>query len=1325
MSESIRIRTTPNGTDKFLSVKLEQDFDFIEILSLKISQDKAYQNFCSDYGVIVGRVSINNGFGIPNAKVSVFIPIDDIDKQDPQINGLYPFQTVNDKDSEGVRYNLLPKESDSQDDCYTVVGTFPAKREVLDNEDVLYVYCKYYKFNAVTNYAGDFMIFGVPLGAHTIHVDADISNIGIASQKPYDLIDQGTPSKMFYSPTKFKESKNLNSLIQVKTANVGVNVQPFWGDADNCQIGINRADIDLNFNIRPAAIFMGSIFGDSEKNSYNKRCRPRKKMGQLCEQITKEGTIEMIRKDKDDQIERFDIEGGRVIDSNGTWAYQIPCNLDYVITDEFGTLVPSEDETKGIPTRTRVRFRIGMDDGGSGRFRTRGKYLVPHNPANSASSDYTFDKRTSDQNFVDLYWNKIYTIKNFIPRTQKTNNNFTGIKHVDACVGDKNAFPYNRTYTKNSVLFTIICFIVTLIAGIVFVLNKFLCWLRRIGFSIFGLSWYPFSGINPISMKCVVDDNEYYFNPGCGDSIESYTDCVSIGLAVSFDMFEMHFYNDWVNGSLYYPLVKLKSRRRGKRKKFCEYQCNDFGGAGDNDCRLMDMCDSTYNDTNDISKISFRNGILTRFEDMLYYPPIVWDGQGSSPMKLYATGIVNLGAIKDCDWQGFPKIITYLSDTSYKAPPLVEEFDEVTNTYVTGQIECGGKWAGLFFTINCAGLHFNSNRATNMRRQCELEVDLAESHVTGQKTTSISAEEIYDIRDYSGIGIATEISTNLNKYVRDSYTLLNISGAGISAYPPVGYTAQGYLDNPAQGTSFAIGGLGTQEDHVCGSTYLTFRNNYRSHNGPDIGFQALNNSYYFYFGIIPNGTAISKLNSKYFTPCVRMNADDFIISSTVTNTSINGASDGQIQFTVLGGTGPFTYTVINNATVSIGPLQTNTFPVVLNNLPSGTYTITVMDSLQTTVFKDVELTGPPALICSVSTVQDACKPTSMDGIINLTISQGIGPYQASYINTTTGANVTIPNPKSGSYDINNLGVGNYIFTAKDSSSPQQVATSTATVSSPPPLILTIGIKDVGFQDVSCGESNNGYIRPKVTGGTAPYMVTVTRAANAYDGTYSLGPTDYQQASFIDLYPGNYTVTVTDSAVGICQQTATTNVTIHKLLPPTITTVPNTRQCDPAQYTIGFIANKGVAQSALELATPAPFQVFISIDGGGEQSIGQANEGTNTITITQSISALLGITIKDSNGCRANLQLSEATFHKPNIALNLSTNSYSTPAPTILYPQRRVITWNAIADTSWPPFNPLIYSPVDTPGGNTYTYNSSTSVIGTVRNGVNCTATASK
>ena len=63
VNKSIRLRTEP-GLSKNISVKIEQEFDTIDFLSLQITQQEAYRNFCSDYGVVAGRVMLNNGFGI-------------------------------------------------------------------------------------------------------------------------------------------------------------------------------------------------------------------------------------------------------------------------------------------------------------------------------------------------------------------------------------------------------------------------------------------------------------------------------------------------------------------------------------------------------------------------------------------------------------------------------------------------------------------------------------------------------------------------------------------------------------------------------------------------------------------------------------------------------------------------------------------------------------------------------------------------------------------------------------------------------------------------------------------------------------------------------------------------------------------------------------------------------------------------------------------------------------------------------------------------------------------------------------------------------------
>ena len=102
MSNSYRIRTEV-GVDKAIQVNLEQDFDFLEILSLKILPSDIYTRNCSDYGVVVGRVVANGGYGVPNAKVSVFVPIDAIDQNDPVISALYPYKNITDKNDEVLK----------------------------------------------------------------------------------------------------------------------------------------------------------------------------------------------------------------------------------------------------------------------------------------------------------------------------------------------------------------------------------------------------------------------------------------------------------------------------------------------------------------------------------------------------------------------------------------------------------------------------------------------------------------------------------------------------------------------------------------------------------------------------------------------------------------------------------------------------------------------------------------------------------------------------------------------------------------------------------------------------------------------------------------------------------------------------------------------------------------------------------------------------------------------------------------------------------------------------------------------------------------------
>ena len=107
MGDSYRIKTEL-GINKSINVQLDQEFEFLEILSLKIQQTDIYTRSCADYGVLVGRVTANNGFGIPNARVSIFIPIEQVDESNPLITSIYPYKSPNDKNEDGYRYIYFP-----------------------------------------------------------------------------------------------------------------------------------------------------------------------------------------------------------------------------------------------------------------------------------------------------------------------------------------------------------------------------------------------------------------------------------------------------------------------------------------------------------------------------------------------------------------------------------------------------------------------------------------------------------------------------------------------------------------------------------------------------------------------------------------------------------------------------------------------------------------------------------------------------------------------------------------------------------------------------------------------------------------------------------------------------------------------------------------------------------------------------------------------------------------------------------------------------------------------------------------------------------------
>jgi hypothetical protein len=441
--QSHRISTNI-GKDQLVTVELKQDYDLLEILSLKFSQQDVYTSLCSDYGVVCGRISVNNGLGIPNARVSIFVPLKDIHANDPVISLLYPYTSVTDKDENGYRYNLLP--SRQQHSGQEATGTFPDQRDILTREEYLEVYENYYSYTVKTNNSGDFMIWGVPLGYQKIHVDVDLSDIGCFSLRPDDFIRQGMGVDKFQNSYKFKASNDLSALPQIVSFDKSIEVYPFWGNVELCDIGITRTDFDLSekgVKVEPKAYFLGSIFSDQGNNAVNKNCIPTNKMGDKCSLISEPAQIEVIRftpqKDNNHRpiLEVYELHED--IGDDGAFVLPVPMNMDYMYTDEFGENVITNDPNKGVPTAGCYRFRISTKNHSLGRVRTVASYLVPNirEYTNDVEKSYAWSTNWTDYPSSALNENVIFSNEQgvFYPKDYFYRFNYNKVYGVSSFMG--------------------------------------------------------------------------------------------------------------------------------------------------------------------------------------------------------------------------------------------------------------------------------------------------------------------------------------------------------------------------------------------------------------------------------------------------------------------------------------------------------------------------------------------------------------------------------------------------------------------------------------------------------------------------------------------------------------------------------------------------------------------------------------------------------------------------------------------------------------------------------------------------------------------------
>jgi hypothetical protein len=398
---SIRIRKPIETIENSIKINLEQDFANIESYYMKMTSSDSYFQPCADYGVIIGRVVLNSGIEVQNAKVTVFIPLKDEDKDRVDITDLYPFESINDTHSNGVRYNLLPRISNGINPSHKAVGNFPDFSDFTNYPVQIEIYEKYYKYTTTTNDLGEYMIYGVPIGQHDVVMDFDLFDTNSFELTANDLVNQSSlyrslenletsllpeledenidrnkvPGFIYLGNGNFEidVNTNIDEMPNIFHEVKQIMVAPFWGDSDNCDVGITRCDFNIDFNYTPTAVLFGYIHAPTSSfsidDNYNfkvNNTRPEiygfdSELGYDTGGIYPFKDIEIVVYRLDDELNqgtRKRVGVFRPQSETGVFRLVLPMYTDYYSVNKNGDLIPTTNTTNAIPTKGYYSFEI-------------------------------------------------------------------------------------------------------------------------------------------------------------------------------------------------------------------------------------------------------------------------------------------------------------------------------------------------------------------------------------------------------------------------------------------------------------------------------------------------------------------------------------------------------------------------------------------------------------------------------------------------------------------------------------------------------------------------------------------------------------------------------------------------------------------------------------------------------------------------------------------------------------------------------------------------------------------------------------------------------
>jgi large repetitive protein len=230
-----------------------------------------------------------------------------------------------------------------------------------------------------------------------------------------------------------------------------------------------------------------------------------------------------------------------------------------------------------------------------------------------------------------------------------------------------------------------------------------------------------------------------------------------------------------------------------------------------------------------------------------------------------------------------------------------------------------------------------------------------------------------------------------------------------------------------------------------------------------------------------------------------------------------GGNNGSATVAINGGTAP--YTVAWSGAANGSQMQMSAGTATITDLEAGTYTVLVTDANGCEATCTFTITEPTCNISlNISGTNPVCNG-GMTGSINLTVNNATGALTFDWnVNALDG----IQNPTG-------LSAGTYTVIVTDAAGC--TASASVTLTAPAALALVCAQQN----PVSTVGGNNGSATVVISGGTAPYTVAWSGAANGSQMQMSAGT-----ATITDLEAGTYTVLVTDA--NGCEATCTFTIT---------------------------------------------------------------------------------------------------------------------------------------------------------------------------------------